>query len=276
MGRFERTLPRCRGAGRSGTIRGGASGAAKFCGESWTQDTRLCSRAMIPLRDINPTTIRPVVTHMLIALNVASFLMMSTLPTWYETGYSLVPSRFSNDPLGEAFTLVTSQFLHANIQHIVGNLWFLYIFGDNVEDAMGFFRFILFYILCGFGAVAAQLLANPSSTIPMVGASGAIGGVMGGYALLYPKAPVHMLVFFGFFITRIIVPAYFMLGFWFLLQFISAIPTIGRTTGGVAFWAHIGGFLTGIVLVRLFCAGNRLEVCRNKRGRVARYFERLR
>lgn len=171
---------------------------------------------------------------------------------------------------------ITSMFMHGGWLHIILNMWFLYIFGDNVEDAMGFVRFIVFYLLCGLGAVAAQLFAHPSAMVPMVGASGAIGGVMGGYALLYPKAPVHMLVFFGFFITRIVVPAYFMLGYWFLLQLISAIPTIGRTTGGVAFWAHIGGFVTGIILVNLFCSGKRLELCKQKKGQIVKLLERLR
>jgi len=171
-------------------------------------------------------------------------------------------------------TIITSMFMHGGWFHIIGNMWFLAVFGDNVEDAMGAFRFIVFYLLCGLGAVAAQMLANPSSPVPMVGASGAIGGVMGAYAILFPRAPVHLLVFFGFFFTRIVVPAFFMLGYWFILQFLGGFFTLGSATGGVAFWAHIGGFVTGIVLVRIFCNRNRLAVCRLKRGSTDRMVQR--
>lgn len=174
------------------------------------------------------------------------------------------------------FSPITSMFMHGGWLHLIFNMWFLFIFGDNVEDAMGTFRFIIFYLLCGLGAVAVQLISNPSAVIPMVGASGAIGGVMGAYAFLYPKAPVHMLVFFGFFITRIVVPAYFMLGYWFVLQLVSAVPTIGKTTGGVAFWAHVGGFVTGILLVNLFCSSDRLRICKERKGQVMKLFSRER
>jgi len=253
---------------------------------------------MFPLRDENPTVHTSVATFTIIGLNAAAWIFLQGLgsnPVLAKSIclYGLIPGEFletvsegTRIPLGSGLycqtgdpnwlSPVTSMFMHGGWLHIIINMWFLYIFGDNVEDAMGFFRFILFYLLCGLGAVGAQLLANPTATIPMVGASGAIGGVMGGYAFLYPKAPVHMLVFFGFFITRIIVPAYFMLGFWFLLQFVSALPTIGRTTGGVAFWAHVGGFLTGIILVNLFCTPKRLDICRKKRGQMLSFFKRLR
>jgi membrane associated rhomboid family serine protease len=143
-------------------------------------------------------------------------------------------------------------FLHGGWLHIIGNLWFLAVFGDNVEDAMGRIRFVFFYLLCGLGAAGAQILSDPSSQIPMVGASGAIGGVLGAYAFLFPRARVQTLIFLGFFIQRITVPAYFMLGYWFLLQFLGAIPSMGGHGGGVAFWAHIGGFVTGAVLMFLF------------------------
>lgn len=131
-------------------------------------------------------------------------------------------------------------------------MWFLIIFGDNVEDRLGRIQFVGFYLICGLAAAAAQIALNPSSTIPMVGASGAIGGVMGAYAILYPYAKVEMLVILGFFITRISVPAALMLGYWFLLQLLSASATFGSKVGGVAFGAHIGGFLIGIALAYLF------------------------
>ena len=173
-------------------------------------------------------------------------------------------------------TPLTSMFMHGGWLHIIFNMWFLALFGDNVEDAMGYVRFIIFYLLCGFGAVAVQLFASPANSLPMIGASGAIGGVMGAYALLYPKAPVHMLVFLGFFFFRVVVPAYFMLGYWFLLQVVSAMSTMDSKTGGVAFAAHVGGFLTGIALAKLFCNPRRLTACSAKRGAVSKFLQRVR
>jgi membrane associated rhomboid family serine protease len=150
-------------------------------------------------------------------------------------------------------------FMHGSWLHIIGNLWFLWIFGDNVEDVMGPVRFALFYLLCGLAAAAAQIAAGPGSLVPMVGASGAIGGVMGAYARLYPQARVHMLVLFGFFVTTVSVPALFMLGYWFLLQLIAGLPSMGDASGGVAFWAHVGGFLAGLVLSYVFVRGDLLD-----------------
>jgi membrane associated rhomboid family serine protease len=155
-------------------------------------------------------------------------------------------------PEPQPITILTSMFMHGGWFHILGNLWFLFVFGDNVEDAMGPLRFIAFYLLCGAAAVAAQAWSNPTSTIPMVGASGAIGGVMGAYAALYPRVPVHLLVFLGFYIDRIAVPAILMLGYWFLLQVVGGIPALGSTGAGVAFFAHVGGFVAGVALVYLF------------------------
>ena len=242
---------------------------------------------MFPLRDENPTFHTSVVTFAIIGLNAAAWILLQGVGTNPALAKSLclfgfIPGEFLQTveqgltiPLGQGLYCVTdaernwlspltSMFMHGGWAHLIINMWFLFIFGDNVEDVMGYGRFIVFYLLCGFAAVAAQMISNPSSTIPMVGASGAIGGVMGGYAVLFPKAPVHMLVFLGFLLTRIVVPAYFMLGYWFLLQLLSAVPTIGRSTGGVAFWAHIGGFLAGVVLVKLFVNPQRLEA-RNRK-----------
>lgn len=254
---------------------------------------------MFPLRDDNPTLHTSVATFAIIGLNAASWVFLQGLgaPETLARSiceFGLIPGEFLQTlapetviPLGQGMVCrtgpgpawlapLTSMFMHGGWLHLIINMWFLYIFGDNVEDAMGVVRFVVFYLLCGFGAVAAQLLSDPHGAVPMVGASGAIGGVMGGYALLFPRAPVHMLVFFGFFVTRLIVPAYFMLGYWFLLQLVSAIPTTGNASGGVAFWAHIGGFATGLILARLFCKGERLAGCRDKRGRTLRFFERVR
>ncbi len=151
-----------------------------------------------------------------------------------------------------AYTLVTSMFLHGGWLHILGNMWFLWIFGNNVEDSMGHARFAVFYLLCGIAAAVAQIVSNPASGIPMVGASGAIGGVMGAYIVLYPRVHVHMLIFLGFFVTTVAVPAVFMLGYWLLIQVIGGFGSIGAQGGGVAFWAHIGGFVAGMILVLLF------------------------
>jgi membrane associated rhomboid family serine protease len=131
-------------------------------------------------------------------------------------------------------------------------MWFLWLFGNNVEDSMGHVRYITFYLLSGLAAAAAQTLVNPDSPIPMVGASGAISGVMGAYIVLYPRVQVHMLVVLGFFITRVAVPAFMMLGYWFLLQILGGLPTLGDDRGGVAFWAHAGGFLAGALVVVVF------------------------
>jgi rhomboid family protein len=150
------------------------------------------------------------------------------------------------------YTTVTSMFMHGGWMHLIGNMWFLLIFGNNVEDSMGHLRFLVFYLLCGLAAAALQVISQPDSGIPMVGASGAIGGVMGGYVVLYPRVRVHMLVMIGFFIRTIAVPASFMLGYWFLLQLLGGAVSLGRAGGGVAFWAHIGGFVAGAVLVLAF------------------------
>lgn len=252
---------------------------------------------MFPIRDENPTVHTSFATFTIIGLNLLCWTVLQGLGATSSLAqsicaYGFIPGEFlghlasgTEVPLGNQFSCViesgrswytplTSMFMHGGWLHLILNMWFLTIFGDNVEDAMGFSRFILFYLLCGFGAVALQLLFNPAGALPMVGASGAIGGVMGGYILLFPKAPVHMLVLLGFLITRIVVPAYLMLGYWFLLQLLSALPTSGQTTGGVAFWAHVGGFLTGVALVHLFCQAGRLEACGRKRGVVSKFIQK--
>jgi membrane associated rhomboid family serine protease len=240
---------------------------------------------MFPLRDDNPTLSTSVATLAIIAANVASWLLVQGLgvePALSQSVCTLgaIPGDLlgtvaegTRVPLGRGAWCViggppnwaspfTSMFMHGGWFHILGNLWFLYIFGDNVEDAMGSLRFVVFYILCGLAAVAAQIASNPSSAVPMVGASGAIGGVMGAYAVLYPRAPVHLLLVLGFYVTRIVVPAFLMLGYWFLLQILGGLPTVGSEGAGVAFWAHVGGFAAGVVLIFPFRSERRVEAHR--------------
>jgi membrane associated rhomboid family serine protease len=230
---------------------------------------------MFPYRDDNPTLATPAVTFLLIALNVATWILIQGMGSDPLLSRSvcelgLIPGEvLGRLPAGTAVplgpetacviedegrwsTALTSMFLHGGWFHLIGNMWFLWVFGNNVEDSMGHVRYLAFYLLCGLAAAAAQTLVNPTSPIPMVGASGAISGVMGAYIVLYPRVRVHMLIFLGFFITTVVVPAYLMLGYWFLLQILGGLPTLGDDKGGVAFWAHAGGFLAGAVLIQLF------------------------
>ncbi len=230
---------------------------------------------MFPLRGDIPTLRTPFAMIAILALNALVWFFVQGFgqnPSLAESLclYALVPAdllgliesgaRFPVSELlvcqreGEPHlkTLVTSMFMHGGWFHILGNMWFLWVFGDNIEDAMGPARFIAFYILCGLAAAAAQIISHPASAVPMVGASGAIGGVMGGYALLYPRARVQTLVILGFYITTIRVPAFVMLGYWFLLQILGGLPALGASGDGVAFWAHVGGFVAGLALVHVF------------------------
>ena len=229
---------------------------------------------MFPYRDDNPTLATPVVTFLLIGLNAAAWILLQGMGTEPSLSASvcelgLIPGEYLNrvpdgttlpmSPsttcvLGDSawFTPLSSMFLHGGWFHLIGNMWFLWVFGNNVEDSMGRQRYLFFYLLCGLAAAAAQTLVNPSSAIPMVGASGAISGVMGAYVVLYPRVRVHMLVVLFIFITRIVVPAYLMLGYWFLLQILGGVPTLGDDKGGVAFWAHAGGFVAGAILIYVF------------------------
>ncbi len=206
---------------------------------------------MIPLRDIVPSRTRPYVTVTIIVLNAAAFLFELLLPPAARQAFlqtwGVVPAAFSWP------TLITSMFLHAGWLHIGGNMLYLWIFGDNVEDRVGHGRFVVFYLLCGSVAALGQVFANPSSAIPTIGASGAIAGVMGAYIVLYPRSQVLTLIPLIIFWEIIEVPAIFFLGFWFLLQLMSAgVVAQSAHGGGVAFWAHIAGFLTGMGLVYLF------------------------
>lgn len=212
---------------------------------------------MIPLRDKNPTRTIPVLTYLLIALNVVVFLYQLGLG---EAGGAAFTERFGVLPYaltvlqhpGSAVTPLTSMFMHGGWLHLIFNMWSLHIFGDNIEDALGRGRYLLFYVLCGVAAAAAQVLIDPGSTVPMIGASGAISGVLGGYLRLFPRARVDTLIpIFIFMIVREL-PATVFIVLWFLIQLVGGVESLaslGDQTGGVAFFAHIGGFLAGLFLI---------------------------
>jgi membrane associated rhomboid family serine protease len=220
---------------------------------------------MIPIRDDQPRFSTPFVTYFLIAINVIIFLMEWALDPASLRGliyeFGMVPSHvtglISGGHASPAVALVpvfTSMFLHGSWMHVIGNMWFLWIFGDNVEDYLGHFKYLAFYLVSGVAAALAQIVVNPFSTVPNVGASGAIAGVLGAYFILYPKARVLTWLFVFFFY----VPAWVMLGYWFVYQFLSGAATsitqAGQNSGGIAFWAHVGGFVAGIVLIKILQA----------------------
>lgn len=231
---------------------------------------------MIPLRDINPTERFAIITFCLIIINVVVFIFEMSLAeksgAAFVGSFALVPARLfaqyrvANETIPVLATLISSMFLHGGLLHLAGNMLFLWIFGNNVEDATGRVRYFLFYLLCGVFAALVHAYLNRSSLMPMIGASGAISGVLGAYLLLYPRARVVTLVFFGFFIRTIEMPAMFVLGFWFVLQFLNALLS-GGSAGGVAWYAHVGGFFAGIVLIGPF---KRSEIPFGGGGRVPR------
>ena len=207
---------------------------------------------MIPLRDVIPSRTTPYITITIIALNAVAWLFELSLPhealNEFIAAFGVVPAYFS------APTLVTSMFLHGSWSHVLGNMWYLWIFGDNVEDRVGHGRFIVFYLLCGVGAALGQVAIDSQSMLPMVGASGAIAGVMGAYCILYPQSKVLTLLPW-IFIQIVELPAIVLLGFWFLMQLFSAgtiAMTVHSNGGGVAFAAHVAGFIVGIGAVFVF------------------------
>ena len=229
---------------------------------------------MIPLKDDNPTTTTPFVTVGLVAINVAVFVYelmlppealetfvykMAVIPAEVTQGVSLGPHL----PVG--LTLLTSMFLHGGPMHLVGNMLYLWIFGNNVEDQTGHLRFVLFYLICGLAAAGTQILVSPSSQVPMIGASGAIAGVLGAYMLLFPHARVLTLIPIFIFIRLVYLPAALMLGFWFVYQLLLSGIGGPPEGGGVAFFAHIGGFVAGMILIWIF---------RRRRARRARRWQR--
>jgi membrane associated rhomboid family serine protease len=218
---------------------------------------------MIPLRDDNPTTLPPIVTIGVIVLCSLVFLWQQSLSQ--QAGiiavyaYGVVPTvLFGNDSLPPdiarippELSIVTSMFMHGGWMHIIGNMLYLWIFGNNIEDRLGHVRFVLFYLLCGAAAALAQSIADTHSDVPMIGASGAIAGVLGAYMVLFPRAHVLVLVPLGFFTQVMRLPALLVLGFWFVLQFLQGGLMAPGEEGGVAYLAHIGGFVAGIVLIFL-------------------------
>ena len=233
---------------------------------------------MFPYRDENETLRTPIVTIALIAANVLVWLVVqgagSELKlassvcnlgliageltgrlepgTQFPMGRDLV---CQTDPGWHPEHLVTSMFLHGSWMHLLGNMWFLWLFGNNIEDSMGRLRFILFYLICGLAAAGLQIAITPGSPVPMVGASGAISGVMGAYLVLYPLVRVYVLLPLFVFITSVALPAWTMLIYWIVLQLLSGVTVLGRAReagGEVAFWAHVGGFVAGLVLIKLF------------------------
>ncbi|MDJ0869098.1 MAG: rhomboid family intramembrane serine protease [Myxococcota bacterium] len=222
---------------------------------------------MFPLHDENPTCSFPFVTLAIVAANALAWVFVQGLGSEPRiTGsictFGLIPAELLGrlpdgapvrlgdaqcvaHPAGSSLALLTSMFMHGGWLHIVGNLWFLWVFGDNVEDELGHGRYALFYPACGLVAALAEVAANPASEVPMVGASGAIGGVMGAYAVLHPRARVHTLFVLVVFVRIIPVPAIVLLGYWFALQLVGGGAALGSSGGGVAFWAHAGGFLAG-------------------------------
>ena len=205
---------------------------------------------MIPLRDVIPSRTTPYITITIILLNAMAWLFEISLPPdvlqLFLTVYGVVPAAF------HPVTLITSMFLHGGWMHVIGNMWYLWIFGDNVEDRLGHGRFIFFYLLCGIIAASGQILMDPESTLPTIGASGAIAGVMGAYFVLYPRSRVLTLIPLFFWWEIIELPALVLLGFWFLMQLFSAgaIAVTAHTSGGgVAFMAHVAGFVAGMIVV---------------------------
>jgi membrane associated rhomboid family serine protease len=212
---------------------------------------------MIPIRDENPSRSVPIVTIGLIAVNVVVFiyeLMLGKGLDQFVFQMGVVPARVLQVGLPAYPTLFTSMFMHGSWMHLLGNMLYLWIFGDNIEDFLGKIRYIVFYLVCGLIASFSHILTQPGSQIPSIGASGAIAGVLGGYILLYPKARIMTLVPLGYVMRIIKLPAVAVLGLWILLQIFSGVASLpgAGERGGVAFFAHIGGFVGGLVLVRLF------------------------
>ena len=207
---------------------------------------------MFPIGDQNPRRIVPWVTYSILVINFVFFFFELTQGEAFIIRWSFVAQRFLANPLGDFFTLFTSMFMHAGWLHILGNMLYLWIFGDNVEDTFGHLKFLLFYLICGFAATFAQMSVDINSDIPSLGASGAIAGVLGAYIFIFPRARVRVLM--GLYIIP--VPALIVIGLWIVLQFFYGVGSLGSATeGGVAYMAHIGGFFAGLILAPLFRLG---------------------
>ena len=215
---------------------------------------------MIPYKDDNPTRTFPFVTIGIIALNVAVFLWEISSPAGMKEitySYGAIPHSIltfqTRQPVNPALTVFSSMFMHGGFLHLAGNMLYLWIFGNNIEDRLGHVRFIFFYAFCGVLAAYANAMADPHSAIPMIGASGAISGILGAYVLLFPRATVYSLIFLGFFITTVRIPALIVIGFWAIIQILNGVTSAGlHEGGGVAWFAHVGGFLIGLVSIKLW------------------------
>lgn len=217
---------------------------------------------MIPLSDSVKSRHFPIATLLILGLNVYVFYLQLTAPDIesFTNLWGFVPATLEWINPGSWIQLTTSMFLHGGFLHIISNMLFLWVFADNIEDSMGSLGFILFYLLSGIAAALTQYLVDPSSTIPMIGASGAVAGVLGAYWRLYPHSTIHTLIPIGFFITSADIPASLMIGFWFISQLFAGYASFVQTTateGGIAFFAHIGGFVAGLILVNLFARKRR-------------------
>ena len=205
---------------------------------------------MIPLRDTQPSYTFPFVTVAIIVLNVAAFLYEFSMDPYelnfFIAHYGVIPTRF------QWTDVLTSIFLHGGWMHLIGNMWFLWIYGDNVEDILGHSQYLLFYLLCGLAATMVHIAFNADSRVPTIGASGAIAGVMGAYVVKFPHSRITTLVPITIFLTTVDIPAYFILLYWFVIQFFSGVGSVGHShlsQGGVAWFAHVGGFLAGVALI---------------------------
>jgi membrane associated rhomboid family serine protease len=215
---------------------------------------------MIPFKDDNPTERFPFLTITFIAVNILVFFVQIFNPAHpgkIAQSYGAIPyfllSFRDAQAIHPFLTIFSSMFMHGNLLHLGSNMLYLWIFGNNIEDTLGYGRFILFYFFCGAAATYSHALANPGSTTPMIGASGAVSGILGAYLLLFPRAKVHTLIFLGFFIQVVRLPAVFVIGFWIIIQFINGMLVKGiPSQGGVAWFAHIGGFVVGLLTVKIF------------------------
>ena len=205
-----------------------------------------------PYKDDNPRILFPFVTYTIIGINSLIFIYQYLILPPESLGHII--STYALTPAAPSvITVFTSMFMHGGLMHIIFNMWFLWIFGDNIESVLGHKRYVLFYLICGMGAALAQIQVNTSSQIPMVGASGAIAGVLGAYLIRFPRATVHVLVILIIFITFIRVPAMVVIGIWFLSNLTAGLGTLGvEETGGTAWFAHLGGFVSGVVLNQVF------------------------
>jgi membrane associated rhomboid family serine protease len=248
---------------------------------------------VIPYHDENETRRTPIITFILIGLCVFTWLFVQGagsetalaasvcnlgLIPGELTGMASVGARFPLtdtlvcvlDPGMQTSNILTSMFLHGSWMHLIGNMWFLWLFGNNIEDSMTRPRFVAFYLLCGLAAALLQVVFDPDSIVPMVGASGAISGVMGAYLVLYPRVRVFTFLPLGFFFTSVALPAWFMLVYWAVIQLVGGFTSVGSEEGGVAFWAHVGGFVAGVVLVKLFATRRDVEEHRSHHWRPER------